>query len=439
LLITTRALRRAAASAEEHSRMKTQFLANMSHEIRTPMNGIIGFTELAQGCKDVSETTREYLRKIEISAQGLFSIINDILDISKIEAGKVDLERIPFSLHELFRYCETVTSVKAVEKGISLFIYSEPIVNRMLVGDPTKLRQILLNLLSNAVKFTNSGTVKLMVAVEHEGVDCVWIHFEIKDSGIGMSAEQIKKVFLPFEQADRSTTRRFGGTGLGLPITKSLIELMGGELQMESVLGIGSRFCFTLRFDFADERDTSYEREKNIMTGRSRPIFAGKILVCEDNEINQEVISTHLAYIGLTTIIAENGKCGVEEVMRSIEADAPFDLILMDIFMPEMDGLEASTILRAKGLKIPIVALSANVMTSDMDGYKSHGINAYLSKPFSAHELWDCLLKFLTPERMAHEPEQTPYTESGKSSVPALKENDDPIVFAVGLKLASGD
>jgi signal transduction histidine kinase/CheY-like chemotaxis protein len=435
LYFTAKTLRAAAKTSAEESHMKSSFLANMSHEIRTPLNGIIGCAELALDSSELPKKSVDYLNKIKSSAIDLLGIINDILDLSKIEAGKVALESIPFSLHELFKTCETVMGFKAAEKGISLYLYSEPFIGHKLLGDPTKLRQILVNLLSNAVKFTNVGTVKLMVAIENVDEKHVNVCFDVKDSGIGMTKEQMAKIFKPFVQADDSTTRKYGGTGLGLPITKNLIELMGGVLTVESAPGIGSKFSFTLCFELSDEADASYNRTYSVSAKLKRPRFNGRILVCEDNELNQEVIGEHLKLLKLDADIEDNGRKGVDAVLRQEELGEPFDLILMDIHMPVMDGLEAAQELKKLGITIPIVAMTANVMTQDMEIYKMHGITEYLGKPFVAEELWSCLLKFLTPL----EAEETAEAEPEAPAEVIAPKPGSVIDAAAGLRMTSGN
>ena len=387
----------ALLAAEEASRSKSAFLANMSHEIRTPMNGIIGFSELAIDEKVALQQKDEYLNKIKISAEGLLHIVNDILDISKIEAGKLEMEHIPFSLHEVFRVCQTIISPRAEEKGIALYCYAEPLVGKKLLGDPTRLRQVLLNLLSNAVKFTNNGMVKLMSAIERADENSLFVQFTVKDSGIGMNAEQAASIFEPFVQADSSTTRRFGGTGLGLSITKNIIEIMGGELMLETSLGIGSKFSFQIRFETVDVYAETPVNDI-FMNENEKPVFHGEILVCEDNTMNQEVITEHLERIGLNVVLAGNGKEGVAYVAEKIKnGEKPFDLIFMDIHMPVMDGLEAAKELDKIGNTSPVVALTANIMVNDKETYREYGMPDYVAKPFTTRELWACLLKYLDP------------------------------------------
>jgi CheY-like chemotaxis protein len=312
----------------------------------------------------------------------------------------MELERIPFEMSEVFKLCRVIASPKAREKGLTLFCYSEPSVGRLLVGDPTRLRQILLNLLSNAIKFTNNGMVKLLSAISAKADDSITMHFEVKDSGIGMTTEQIDRIFEPFIQADDSTTRKYGGTGLGLSIVKNFVELMGGTLQVESAPGLGSRFSFDIAFETIDA-SVGHPARAITVNSDEKPIFEGEILVCEDNSLNQMVISDHLAKVGMTTVIAENGIIGVNCVENRIaKGEKPFDLIFMDIHMPEMDGLDASRKIIEMGVNTPIVALTANVMANDRETYFESGMCDCLSKPFVAHELWTCLLKYLKPISM---------------------------------------
>jgi CheY-like chemotaxis protein len=396
----------ALKTAEAANQAKTAFLANMSHEIRTPMNSIMGFSELAldkviacgesRQVEESSKAVREYLSRITDSTQWLLHIINDILDISKIESGKMELETVPFDLHSIFTRCQSVIHPTVTEKGLDLHVYAEPPTGKRLLGDPVRLYQALMNLLSNAVKFTNFGSVKMMSAITKSDDNLTTVYFEIKDSGIGMTAEQIDKVFDPFVQADSSTTRNYGGTGLGLPITKKIVELMGGTLTVESIPGAGSTFSFELSFDTTEAScDLSEYTEINVI---EKPHFDGLILICEDNPMNQRVICDHLDSVGLRTVIAENGKIGLEMVQERIQkGQPPFDMIFMDIFMPVMDGVIATEKITALGTGVPVVAMTANVMTGEIDSYKKSGMADCVGKPFTTQELWRCLLKYLTP------------------------------------------
>ncbi|MCL2809358.1 MAG: transporter substrate-binding domain-containing protein [Treponema sp.] len=376
---------------------KSSFLASMSHEIRTPMNSIIGFSELAMD-DQISQKTKVYLGKILENAEWLLQIINDILDISKIESGKMELEKIPFDLIELFSNCRTLILPKANEKGIMLNFYAEPNIGAKPLGDPTRLRQVLVNLLSNAVKFTNTGVVKLLVELKEKTEKNVTMHFDVIDTGIGMTAEQVAKVFDPFTQAETGTTRKYGGTGLGLPITKNILELMGTRLTVDSKPGIGSKFSFDITFDVINYSDEIFYEKKVLYNEVEKPTFEGEVLLCEDNGMNQQVICEHLSRVGLKTVVAENGKIGVDLVKERIQkGEKLFDLIFMDMHMPVMDGLEAARHILLLHNNIPIVAMTANVMSNDMEIYRRSGMNDCVGKPFTSQELWHCLLKYLKP------------------------------------------
>ncbi|MCL2230043.1 MAG: ATP-binding protein, partial [Treponema sp.] len=387
------------------SQTKSAFLANMSHEIRTPMNSIMGFSELAIDMTD-NPKIKDYLGKIRQNSEWLLQIINNILDISKIESGKMELEKIPFDMHDLFSSCRTLVLPKAVEKGLTLHFYAEPSLGKVPLGDPTRLRQVFVNFLSNAIKFTNTGIVKLFSKITNVTERNLTMYFEIKDSGIGMTPEQIDKIFDPFVQADSGTTRMFGGTGLGLSITKNIVELMGGEIHIESMPKVGTIFSFYLTFDTIDEAEANVQTKKSDHIDLEKPMFEGEILLCEDNTMNQEVISEHLARVGIKTIIAENGKIGVEMVQERMNSGAKqFNLIFMDVHMPVMDGLEASAKIIELNAGVPIIAMTANVMSTDMEVYLKSGMKDCIGKPFTSQELWHLLLKYFSPldEGNAHD------------------------------------
>ena len=401
-------LRLARDAAESSNRAKSAFLANMSHEIRTPMNSIVGFSELALS-DNIPVNTRNYISHIQESAQDLLQIINDILDISKIESGKMEIEYIPFNLNEVLTRCRTTIMPKAIEKGITLSFYAEPSLGKLLVGDPTRLRQILINFLSNAVKFTNHGMVKLAATVTRVFDDKVEMRFEIKDTGIGMSQEQINQIYEPFVQADSSTTRKFGGTGLGLAIARSMIMIMGGEMQVESKAMTGSKFSFALTLGTQEMPNSGANVIKTVTVELEKPVFDGEVLVCEDNIMNQQVIHEHLSRVGLRTVMASNGQEAIDIILARLEKNnkpsdliyekggKPFDLIFMDIHMPVMDGLEAASKIAVLGLETPIVAMTANIMISDREQYRTIGMHDCVGKPFTSQELWRCLLKYLKP------------------------------------------
>ena len=397
--------RQQVEAAEAASRAKSDFLAVMSHEIRTPMNSILGFAELALGNDNAHPQIKSYLDKIADGTKWLLNIINDILDISKIESGKMELEYVPFDLREVIARCQSVIHPSIKEKGLELRVYAELPPDKMLLGDPLRLYQVLMNLLSNAIKFTDNGAIDLtsivrlssFITTTNDGKATAY--FEVKDEGIGMSPEQVEKIFKPFEQADSSTTRNYGGTGLGLTIVKNIVEMMGGELAVESTPGKGSKFSFEVRFEIIESADDKYGYAQHGLL--EKPNFKGLdglILVCDDNTMNQQVICEHLDNVGLKTEIAENGKIGVDKVLdRIYKGEKPYNLIFMDIFMPVMDGVEAAKKITALNTGTPIIAVTANVMTGELERYKEHGMPDSLGKPFTSQELWKTLLKYLKP------------------------------------------
>jgi len=421
----------ALEAAEAANRAKSAFLANMSHEIRTPMNSIIGFSELALDC-EIPEEPKSYLRLIMENSKGLLQIINDILDVSKIEAGKMDIEHIPFDMHEVFALCRSAIIPKAMEKGLLLHFYAEPVINKRLLGDPTRLRQIFINLISNAVKFTNSGVVKVLATILSTTADTITIRFEVKDSGIGMTAEELKRVMEPFTQADHSTTRKYGGTGLGLSIVNSLVELMGGKLEVESTPGIGSRFRFELTFGMINAVNSAKSKQETKDDDLEKPDFDGEILVCEDNHMNQEVIRKHLERVGLRIKIAANGKEAVDIVKERAErGEKHFDLILMDINMPVMDGLEAAAMITELGTETPIVAMTANVLSTDKELYERSSMYDCIGKPFTSQELWHCLLKYITPlEKQQGKGDESAYGDDILLEMRTIFVNDNQNTFA---------
>lgn len=397
-------LARKQAEAEEASAAKSAFLANMSHEIRTPINSIIGFTELALD-HAVSSLTKEYLGMVIGNSQYLLQIINDILDISKIESSRMRLENISFDLYALVMSCESMMMPKVMEKNLIMRFFAEDIRGKKIRGDPTRLRQILINLLSNAIKFTNDGEVRLSAVTESETESGASIRFEVKDTGIGMSAGQIERIFEPFHQADISTTREYGGTGLGLSIVKKLVEMMGGIVEIASKPGEGCAVSFSLFFDAAisetgGDEAAAMSGDETEQPGAliARPVFQGEVLVCEDNKMNQRVIAEHLSKVGLFVEIAGDGQAGIEKIRdRIVRGKKPFDLILMDIHMPVMDGLETMRAINDMRIETPVVAMSADIIAGEMELYRSLGMRDFVGKPFTSQDLWRCLLKFLTP------------------------------------------
>ncbi|MCL1984836.1 MAG: ATP-binding protein, partial [Betaproteobacteria bacterium] len=379
-------------AAEEATLAKSDFLARMSHEIRTPMNGIIGMTYLAL-LQEPPAKLRDYLQKIHISATSLLGIINDILDFSKIEAGKMDVECVPFTLHEQLASIQDILLEKVQSKGLSLVVHADPQVPRVIMGDPLRLRQILLNLLSNAVKFTEQGEIRLSVMLRNSTAETCELLFTVQDTGIGMTAEQLSRIFESFSQADSSITRTYGGTGLGLAITKALVELMDGAIWVDSKFGSGSIFSFYLPMRPGEEHIPSPQIPKNDPAQQHGERQA-RILLVEDNEINQEIALEILSLLGFSTDMAANGREAVEAALNK-----DYDLILMDIQMPQMDGFEATRRIRASGKpgaeSIPIIAMTANAMETDKEKSRHAGMNDHISKPIDPDLLNKTLHRWL--------------------------------------------
>lgn len=398
LKINKEDLIKAKNAAEMAAHAKAVFLANMSHEIRTPMNGIIGMAELLKRTP-LNTEQKEYVDIITASGENLLTVINDILDFSKIEAGKIVLESIPFSLKDEIRNVISILDFQAKKKGINLITEIDDEVPEYVKADPVRLKQVIINLVNNAIKFTDTGSVTLNVSCQEVNKKKRIVLFKVIDTGIGISEEGVQRLFKSFSQVDISITRKYGGTGLGLAISKNLVELMNGEIGVESELGHGSTFWFTAKLNAMTQdeiEEYKNKNEKEQVNSKSVKTRGYNILLAEDNLINQKVASAHLKKFGHKVTIANNGIEAVDFFSKF-----RYDLILMDIQMPEMDGIVAAQLIRDyekenRNLeRTPIIAMTANVMEEDIKKYMDQGMDGFIGKPFKADELKEIFNKYI--------------------------------------------
>lgn len=373
----------------EAAQVKERFMANMSHEIRTPLNAILGFANLLQG-KHLDEESKGYVKTIQNSGDNLLAIINDILDLSKIEAGMMQIESAPFNIRELLHSVEVMFRAKAAEKGIQVFMDVDDSVPHTLGGDATRLTQILINLVSNALKFTKKGHVSVKIRSEDQTGDIIHTRITVSDTGIGIEEDKRTPIFNRFQQADASVTRQYGGTGLGLSIVHELVLLQNGTITVESEVGKGTDFIIMIPYKIRDEQKPGSISLKD-RTSYAHSAFKGmNVLVAEDNEINQSLIRHLFKNWELQYDIARDGKEALQKLTTG-----KYNLVLMDIQMPEMDGYTATREIREKlGLPVPIIAMTAHALTGEKEKCLSYGMNDYIAKPIKEDQLYELIARF---------------------------------------------
>jgi signal transduction histidine kinase/CheY-like chemotaxis protein/HPt (histidine-containing phosphotransfer) domain-containing protein len=396
------------SNEREATRSKSEFLANMSHEIRTPMTAIQGYADLLLDPGLDASDRLQHTQTIRRNSEHLLALIDDILDLSKIEAGKMTTESVACSPAQIVADVASLMRVRATHKKLDFEVEFLTPVPETIKTDPTRIRQILLNLVGNAIKFTKRGSVRILVRTVDPLAKNPRVAFEVADTGIGLTQEQIAKVFEPFTQADSSTTRKFGGSGLGLAICKRLATILEGDLSVESLPGRGSSFILEVETGSLDDvAMISDFREAGLAPEAVAPAdqtsMRGRVLLAEDGPDNQLLLATHLRKGGLDVTLAENGRVAVERALEALEKGESFDVILMDMQMPEMDGYDATTFLREQGYKRPIIALTAHAMAGDREHCIAAGCDEYLTKPITRAKLLSTIAPFLGHGQRAHD------------------------------------